>query len=1094
MLASPLARRVRLASRAVVAALLVAGAAHAQTGPFTPSSSWWVGPGGTTGFTLGGGGQITVDTNGDGLVIPPTDHQHALPAAVQGAQWTHHLTPSRTILYSVGPGDGSCPGGTTIYFHRIPPANGGTITLLAGPECIPNQIAFEGFFDQPQSWTQRVAFIVDRENTGFQQIRWFDLNTGAATWTDVSFSTVIEYVRMAPSGIAAWVHSDVSDGDNVSDWRMVSLCAATLGQSTSTGAPGLSQVGPHTLNATIVPDGSNLRASITHSVTNAEVANFPVSDCSPPPTLGACCLPDGSCAGGVTSGDCAAAGGTFRGAGSACATANCPPPPAPLLSVSKTGPASTRAGRAMTYVLTARNTGNASSNSVVVRDQLPTGTTFVRASAGGFQNGSYAEWSLGTLAAGAVRTCSLTVNAPCTGTSVTNATYTISGLPGGTVNGSPSVVTSLTSDPLTFMTLTTSSVALSPTPLVTGGRIRHTLQMTNTLAVPREDVSVSLVSSNNTTVDAVLNASGGTTSVSGSNLTWIVTVPASGSATLVFDALVNECRPPALTPDLLNRGLFVIPRTPCGGTLGFVQPDDTLWLAPPPVSVALSAPSAGAAQSWNGRRYVGLRDGAIAEFELRVSNTEPAPGPACTVTLPIPNGLVPSGNPPFVGIPPVGTTWDANSQMITWTGTPGPSSSIAIRFRALVDASAGGIPRLLATGDAGVCAGGLTDELSVVTMNPEPVQPHVTGLARYEGLWTIRPGLDNDRQPLVKFDASDQRGMTRSPRGDYWVVGDPNWRANPTLGEFEILPSALNTTLAMDYPNDLAWDAFDSTLVFAGYQSGIGLRVRRWKPTTNAVNVLYTSPQSLYFVASHVKLDPQRRVLVTTGRWLLRVPPGGGAPTAWASSAVGSLPALAVDLDGSYLVIGQDSLTGNLGKIARVDPASGAFTVLADASALTGATSAMNSLVVAPGSTLFAGYGYGGVVAFDRSPWVDTFLSGTGYVDDLEWVGGAPGNVDAPESAPGPAALWLAPPSPNPASGSTRVAFTLPVAGPVRLDVHDASGRRVRTLAEGEHAAGRHAFTWDGRDGAGRALSAGLYFVRMEAVGRTQSRKVVLAR
>lgn len=1094
MPASSFVRRVRLSAFAALAALLASGVAVAQTGPFAPSSSWWVGPGGTVGFTLGGGGQITVDTNGDGLVIPPTDHQHALPTAVQGAQWTHHLSPSRTILYSVGPGGGSCPSGTTVYFHRIPPADGGTITLISGPECIPNQIAFEGFFDQPQSWTQRIAFIVDREATGVQQIRWFDLNTGAATWTDLPFSTVIEYVRLAPSGIAAWVHSDVSDGDNVSDWRMVSLCAATLGQSSSSGVPGLSQVGPHLLNAAIVPDGANLRASITHSVTNAEVANFAVSDCSPPPTLGACCLPNGTCAGGVTAADCAAAGGTFRGVGTACATANCPPPPAPVLSVTKTGPATARAGRAMTYVLTARNTGNASSNSVVVRDQLPSGTTFVRASAGGFQNGSFAEWSLGTLAAGAVRTCSLTVNAPCFGTSVTNGTYTIAGFPGGTVNGSPAVVTSLTSDPLTFMNLTTSSVAISPTPLVTGGRIRHTLQMTNTLAVPREDVSVSLVSSNNTTVDVVLNASGGTTSVFGSNLTWIVTVPASGSATLVFDALVNECRPPALTPDLLNRGLFIIPRTLCGGTLGFVQPDDTLYLAPPAVSVAVSAPGAGPAQSWNGRRYVGLRDGAIAEFELRIANTDPTPGPACTVTLPVPPGLVASSNPPFVGPPPAGTTWDPNAQVITWTGTPAPSSTIAIRFRALVDASAGGIPRLLATGDAGVCSGGLRDELSVVVMNPEPAQPHVTGLARYEGLWTFRPGLDINRQKLVQFDASDQRGMTRSARGDYWVVGDPNWRANPTLGEFEILPTALNTTLAMDYPNDVAWDAFDSTLVFAGYQSGVGLRVRRWKPTTNAVNVLYTSPQSQYFLASHVKLDAQRRVLVTTGRWLLRVPPGGGAPTAWASSAVGNLPALAVDLDGSYLVIGQDSLTGDLGKIARVDPTSGVFSVLADAHTLTGASSAMNSLVVAPDSTLFAGYGYGGVVSFERSPWASSFLVGTGDVDDLEWVGGAPGNVDAPESAPGPAALWLAPPSPNPAPGATRVTFALPAAGRVRLDVLDASGRRVRTLAEGEHPAGRHVFNWDGRDATGHVLPAGLYFVRLDTASRVQSRKLVLAR
>ncbi len=43
--------------------------------------------------------------------------------------------------------------------------------------------------------------------------------------------------------------------------------------------------------------------------------------------LGACCMPDGSCVDGQFPGDCAAAGGTYQGMGTACSGVSCPQPP-----------------------------------------------------------------------------------------------------------------------------------------------------------------------------------------------------------------------------------------------------------------------------------------------------------------------------------------------------------------------------------------------------------------------------------------------------------------------------------------------------------------------------------------------------------------------------------------------------------------------------------------------------------------------------------------------------------------------------------------------------------------------------------------------
>ena len=93
---------------------------------------------------------------------------------------------------------------------------------------------------------------------------------------------------------------------------------------------------------------------------------------------------------------------------------------------------------------------------------------------------------------------------------------------------------------------------------------------------------------------------------------------------------------------------------------------------------------------------------------------------------------------------------------------------------------------------------------------------------------------------------------------------------------------------------------------------------------------------------------------------------------------------------------------------------------------------------------------------------------------------------------PGPASsgLAFAPPSPNPARGSLRLQFGLPRSARVSLVVCDVTGRRLRELASGIRPAGEQSLTWDLRDDRGAAVGAGLYFVRLEADGRTITRKV----
>jgi photosystem II stability/assembly factor-like uncharacterized protein len=82
-------------------------------------------------------------------------------------------------------------------------------------------------------------------------------------------------------------------------------------------------------------------------------------------------------------------------------------------------------------------------------------------------------------------------------------------------------------------------------------------------------------------------------------------------------------------------------------------------------------------------------------------------------------------------------------------------------------------------------------------------------------------------------------------------------------------------------------------------------------------------------------------------------------------------------------------------------------------------------------------------------------------------------------------------PFPNPGGGATRLSFELPREVDVALDLFDAQGRRVRSVARGTFAAGRHAVTWDGRDATGAPVAEGVYLARLRAGTLERSRRLV---
>ena len=81
----------------------------------------------------------------------------------------------------------------------------------------------------------------------------------------------------------------------------------------------------------------------------------------------------------------------------------------------------------------------------------------------------------------------------------------------------------------------------------------------------------------------------------------------------------------------------------------------------------------------------------------------------------------------------------------------------------------------------------------------------------------------------------------------------------------------------------------------------------------------------------------------------------------------------------------------------------------------------------------------------------------------------------------------------NPSFGGADVAFAVPRAGAISVEVFDVTGRLVSTLASGERAPGRYQARWEG-GASGRPAASGIYFVRLRAAEVQMVRRLVLAR
>ena len=120
------------------------------------------------------------------------------------------------------------------------------------------------------------------------------------------------------------------------------------------------------------------------------------------------------------------------------------------------------------------------------------------------------------------------------------------------------------------------------------------------------------------------------------------------------------------------------------------------------------------------------------------------------------------------------------------------------------------------------------------------------------------------------------------------------------------------------------------------------------------------------------------------------------------------------------------------------------------------------------------------------------------YIDDIDLINTTAPFSEIGESPNKPVRLALYPCIPNPIDRhATRalIRFDLPRASSaVGLRLLDVSGRRVRTLAEGAHAAGQHRVEWDGRDAQGRPVASGVYYYVLTVEDWSHGRRLLVLR
>jgi hypothetical protein len=394
----------------------------------------------------------------------------------------------------------------------------------------------------------------------------------------------------------------------------------------------------------------------------------------------------------------------------------------------------------------------------------------------------------------------------------------------------------------------------------------------------------------------------------------------------------------------------------------------------------------------------------------------------------------------------------------------------------------------------------------------------------------------------LKLDALEQAGLFDRALGDKiaitgakgWPPGTFDFDTEPTMLKMTYDPSFREWGLVesfTQYPNDainykyyISWDSTRIDTFHANYIPGLALTNGWEEPgVTGGADRRYlygnTTQQLVpgdfgadqqYFNSIHWK-----GAILTPIQVVFNV---DMAPAADALSNPGTLFRPGVDtvyiqFDGCMVPVSQGrSMWGTDNRLMLADPeGDGTYSATYDLTPPTLYQMCYRLVYTSPTGEIWNGSGsairgrryyqyvHPTAVTADSARWPATYsLAAVSWMLDSLTVEDPP-DLDSPTGVDGegqgiPGTYALNQNYPNPFNPSTVITYAIPANAHVRIEVFSILGQRVASLFDGQQDAGTHSIAWTARDDRGRALSPGMYMLRMQSGPFTSVKMMLLAK
>jgi len=81
---------------------------------------------------------------------------------------------------------------------------------------------------------------------------------------------------------------------------------------------------------------------------------------------------------------------------------------------------------------------------------------------------------------------------------------------------------------------------------------------------------------------------------------------------------------------------------------------------------------------------------------------------------------------------------------------------------------------------------------------------------------------------------------------------------------------------------------------------------------------------------------------------------------------------------------------------------------------------------------------------------------------------------------------------PNPFNAETTIEYQLPEDAQVTMTIYNSMGQEIRRLIESKQSAGSHKIVWNGLDNQGKAVTSGIYHLKMQSPSFVGTQKLLI--